>query len=63
MSRSQFDIKNLFALTLVIGCGLRFFTLSGSFVFRFFVTTLLATFCCAIVALVWYVVLPMFDRS
>ena len=57
----QFQIRTILALMMVIACAVRFFTLEGDWVFRTFVTVTLATFMVAVVALIYYLLLPRND--
>jgi len=63
MAKFQFDIRSLLISTAVIGCVLTFATQvsrTGDWLFALMVTVLLATVLAAIIALLIYVVAPIF---
>jgi len=63
MARPQFDIRFLLLLTAVVCFAMTFATVNGSWLFAVLVTCMLATFASAVVSLVWFVVLPLFNRD
>ena len=63
MSRPKFSIRMLLILTAIVGCGLTFATQTGGWLIAFLVTLLLTNFACVVVAIFWYVLIPLFDRA
>ena len=62
MAKPQFDIRTLLVLTAAVGCGFSISIRSGHWLIALLVTLLLTNVLAVIVALVAYVVLPVFEN-
>ncbi len=63
MAKPQFEIKTLLAITAMVAFALTFATQIGGWAFAFLLTVLLGTVTGVIVALVYFVFVPLFGKN
>ncbi|MFK7766875.1 MAG: hypothetical protein AB8B55_06605 [Mariniblastus sp.] len=63
MQKPQFEIRTLLAITALIAFALAFTTHVAGWVFALLLTVLLANVTCVIVALVYFVLLPLLQKD